>query len=163
MSQSKSPKSNGLSSLRPDFPDWNCNLGSICICIWQKEILGSTCLYDFACLFWCSMFVPYHWDFFFDIWSVRENAQRKNEDLNVGNGRERERDIIREIEKNREMWNMAIEAEENQANHMKETQESIAQRWGVERLLGPPLAEFDVICKMYVWSYFGRRCDQGMR
>ena len=32
---------------------------------------------------------------------------------------------------------------------MKETQEIHSQRWGVERLLGPPLAEFDVICKMY--------------
>ena len=74
---------------------WGAYASAI-ICIWQKEILGSTCLYDFACWLWISFGVQCLF-LTIDIWSVRENAQRKNEDLNVGNGRERE--IYREIEK----------------------------------------------------------------
>ena len=74
---------------------WGAYASAI-ICIWQKEILGSTCLYDFACWLWISFGVQCLF-LTIDIWSVRENAQRKNELLNVGNGRERE--IHREIEK----------------------------------------------------------------
>ena len=100
MSQSKSPKSNGLSSLRPDFPDWNCNLGSICICNHLHMAKGDSGEYMFVwfCMLvmdiiWCSMFVPYHWHLV-----CKRKCPAQKWAFKCGKWA-REREIYREIEK----------------------------------------------------------------